>query len=154
MRIERRPSRRRHVAEAIAEGSLIALLTVGLIAGTAFAGKGGQSTKGGGKSTGTLSPVVLDGADAVANHGERLTFDVTTSATDRPFVSLWCWQGTNGVYNKSIGIFESYLFDPWFTLDSTYWADGAEANCTARLYYYDKRGNQKLLTTLDLMVAP
>jgi hypothetical protein len=38
-----RPSRLRHAAAAVAEGSLIALLAVGLLAGTAFAGKGGGS---------------------------------------------------------------------------------------------------------------
>ncbi len=37
-----------HVTQAVAEGALIALLVVGLIAGTAFAGKGGSGTTGGG----------------------------------------------------------------------------------------------------------
>ena len=52
-----------HSAQAIAEGALIALLVVGLMAGTAFAGKapagtGGHGHKGGGGSTGTATLVV------------------------------------------------------------------------------------------------
>jgi hypothetical protein len=145
----------RHSAKAIAEGTLIALLVVGLVAGAALAAKGGSGTGKPSRDTGsTMSVVVLDGSDATPNHTERVTFDVSTSATDRPFVQLMCWQGSTGVYNKSIGIFYDYLFDPWFTLDSSYWADGQTADCTARLYYYDKRGNQKDLKTMGVAVAP
>jgi hypothetical protein len=52
-----------HSAQAIAEGALISLLVVGLMAGTAFAarpaaGTGGHGHKGGGGSTGTATLVV------------------------------------------------------------------------------------------------
>jgi hypothetical protein len=52
-----------HSAQAIAEGALISLLVVGLMAGTAFAAKptgsgGGHGHKGGGGSTGTATLVV------------------------------------------------------------------------------------------------
>jgi hypothetical protein len=43
-----------HSAQAIAEGALISLLVVGLIAGTAFAARGGGAT-GGTSSSATLS---------------------------------------------------------------------------------------------------
>jgi hypothetical protein len=44
----------KHAAQALLEGALIAMLVVGLIAGTAFAGKGGATgNKGGGKTGGT-----------------------------------------------------------------------------------------------------
>lgn len=126
-----------------------------LLAGTGdvAAAKGGNG--GGGRTAGaTVAVVVLSGSDTVANHTERITFSVDTTATDRPFVELWCWQGTTGVFNNQIGIFDTYLWDPWLTLDSTYWTDGVEATCTARTYYFDKRGNQKNLSTIEVIVAP
>jgi hypothetical protein len=53
-----------------------------------------------------------------------------------------------------LATFSSYLFDPWLTLDSNYWADGVEAICNARLFYYDRRGRQIVLTTMTFPVAP
>ena len=140
---------RRSAAVLVVQGLAVLALAV-VPAG--LAGKGGN---GGGKpGGGTLSLVVLDGTDTVANHRERVTFDVSTTATDRPFVGLKCWQGSTGVYNSSIGIFPEYMFDPWFTLDSSYWTPGVEASCTARLYYYNKRGLQVELATMTFPVAP
>ena len=68
-----------HSLMALAEASLIALLVVGLIAGTAFAGKGG---KGGGKPTGGahsgtiwLAPLVVDNnGNGLPNRGDVVTF--------------------------------------------------------------------------------
>jgi hypothetical protein len=114
---------------------------------TAFAGKPG----GGGSSS--LSLVLMDGATQAAHNG-RITFNVSTTATDRPFVGLRCWQGTTWIYDAYVGYFPDAMFDPWFTLGSASWADGIAANCTARLFYYDRRGNQKLLTTMSFPVAP
>jgi len=152
------PARRRtrRLLGATAEAGLITLLVFGLIAGTALAGKGGNGGGGkpGGKTSTTVTVVVLDGADAVPNHTERVTFDVTTTATDRPFIQLMCWQGSTGVYNNSTGDFDTYMFDPWLTLDSSYWTAGIEASCTARVYHYNRRGQQIDLTSMDFGVAP
>jgi hypothetical protein len=99
--------------------------------------------------------VLLDSTDGQAHHGQRVTFDVSTTATDRPFVGLRCWQGANWVYDGYVGFFPTYMFDPWLTLgNANYWAADVEASCTARLFYYDKRGNQKVLATLDFPVYP
>ena len=136
-------------------GTISAALLVGLASGTTLAGKGGG--KGGGGQTsgsGTISLVVLDGTDGLANHRERVGFDMATSATDRPFVGVRCWQGANWVLDGYTGYFETYMYDPWVTLDSPYWTAGVEADCTARLFYYDKRGNQKVLATLDFPALP
>ena len=59
----------------------------------------------------------MDGATQAAHNG-RVTFNVSTTATDRPFVGLRCWQGTNFVYDGYVGYFPGAMFDPWFTLDS------------------------------------
>lgn len=139
---------------AVAEASLITLLVFGLIAGTTFAAKGGNG--GGGKPAGggSITLFVIDGADATPNHAERVSFHVATSATDRPFVGVRCWQESTWVLDGYTGYFDTYMFDPWVTLDSPYWIPAAAADCTARLFYYDKRGNQKVLATLDFRAQP
>ena len=113
------------------------------------AASAGKPAAGGG---GTLRLVLMDGATQAAHDG-RVTFEVSTTATDRPFVGLRCWQGSNWVSDGYVGYFPGAMFDPWFTLDSPYWADGVAASCTARLFYYDRRGNQKVLATMSFPVA-
>jgi hypothetical protein len=151
-----RPRRTRRILGAATEAGIITLLIFGLIAGTTLAAKGGNSGGGKGKpgASASMALVLLDSTDAVANHGERITFTVATTATDRPFVWLNCYQDGAGVFGSSIGLFPSFMFDPWFTLDSSYWTAGVEANCVARAYFYDKRGNQKDLASMPFNVAP
>lgn len=151
-----RPRRGRRFLGAAAEASIIVTLLFGLIAGTALAapanGKGGGGSKGG-KDSGSIVLIVLDGATK-ATHGGKVTFEVSASA-DRPFVGLRCWQGTTWVYDAYVGYFADYMYEQdWFVLDSPYWHAGTEATCTGRLFYYDKRGNQKVLATTDFVVAP
>jgi hypothetical protein len=137
--------------------ALIAAVAALAIAPAALAGKGGGGKPGGGGGGGggssSFSLVLMDGATQAAHNG-RITFNVSTTATDRPFVGLRCWQGTNFVYDGYVGYFPGALFDPWFTLDSPYWADGVQASCTARLFYYDRRGNQNVLLEQSFPVAP
>jgi len=124
-----------HSAMALAEASLIALLVVGLMAGSAFAGKGGGKG-GGGKPTagsGTISgPVLVDPADTVVNHGDFVRFNISTSSTTEPWVRLSCYQGGTLVAQGSEGYFERSLDDGVFGLYSPMWPGGA-ADCTARL---------------------
>lgn len=152
----RRSTDRRSARVVIAALALLVLVVTGA-AGTANAAKGGGGGKpggGGGKDNGSVSLVVLDGSDQVANHLERVGFEVATTATDRPFVGVRCWQGSAYVFDGYTGYFDSYMFDPWVTLDSPYWTAGQPADCTARLFAYDRRGNQKVLATVDFPVAP
>ena len=148
----------RHGTIALGRAAIVAAVVAALLFALAPAIGGGAdvlAAKGGGKqSTTSLAVVVLDGDDLTPSHGERITFEIQTTATDRPFVAVSCWQGSTGVYLKSIGLFPTYLFDPWLTMDSSYWTPGVPASCTARAYYYDKRGNQKDLATLGFAVAP
>jgi hypothetical protein len=147
-----RPSDRRPGRVVIAALALLVLVVTGA-AGTANAAKGGKG--GGGKPGGaSLDLVLLDSADGIVNHADRITFAVSTTKTDRPFVVVKCWQGEVGVFNSSIGIFPEYMFEPSLTLDSSYWQAGTEASCTARAYYYDRRGNQTDLATMVFPVAP
>ena len=123
----------------------------------AMAAKGGGRGGGGGNAgttSSSLGLVLLDSADGQAHHGQRVSFEVSTTATDRPFVGLRCWQGANWVYDGYVGFFPTYIGDPWLTLANMYWDPALDASCTARLFYYDKRANQKVLATLDFPVAP
>lgn len=151
------PRRRsRRFLGAATEATLITLLMFGLIASTALAAPGGKGEGGGGgkRAAGTIELVVLDGSDATANHTERVGFTVSTSATDRPFVGVRCWQGASFVLDSYTGYFPTYMGDPWVVLDSSYWAAGAEATCTARLFFYDRRGNQNVMATVSFAAAP
>ena len=143
----------KHSFEAIAEGALIAMLVVGLMAGTAFAGRGGG---GGGKppkpgtGTGTISsPVLVDTTDSVVNHGDFIRFNVSTSATTEPWVKLYCNQGGTLVAQGSEGYFERSLDDGVFGLYSPMWTSG-DADCTAKL----TKPDGSVLATTSFHVYP
>lgn len=146
-----RASRRRRLLGATLEAALIVLLCFGLIASTTFAAKGGVAGKGG--AAGTFSLVLLDSTDGIAHKNQRITFDVSTEA-ESPLVGVRCYQGGAWIFDAYVGYFDSYLFDPWFLLDSGYWVEGASASCDARLFSYDKRGREKVMATLTFPVAP
>jgi hypothetical protein len=122
---------------------------VAILAGTAFAAK----------PSSTLGLVVLppEGISAAAtsqpSHGDEITFDVSTNQTDRPFVSVRCYQGGTFVYDGWHGFFASYASDPIYTLASTYWTSGA-ADCTARLVYFASNGRERTLASMDFHVTP
>ena len=144
-----------HTLMALVEASLVALLIVGLIAGTALAGKGGKpgGGGGGGGTTGGGSLVVVDmDGDGVINYGDDVTFELTTSAT-RPFVSVNCYQGGAWVYAASVGYFASYPWDQWFTLATSSWPAGS-GDCTAQLYTSKDGIRINVLGTTTFSVAP
>ena len=122
-----------HSVQAIAEGSLVALLIVGLMVGTALAGgKGGGKPSGGGGGSLAVSMVVDGNGNGAPDHGDTITFSVSTSAA-RPFVSVNCYQGSAWVYSASVGYFADYPWSKDFILSASSWTGGA-ADCTARLY--------------------
>ena len=122
----------KHSGQAVLEGALVSLLVVGLMAGTAFAARGGGNGSGGSTTGGGSLALVLASGDTVANHGDTITFAVTTSAT-RPFVGLSCYVSGALVYQASVGFFPDYPWAQNFVLASNGWTAGA-ADCTARLY--------------------
>jgi len=128
------------------------LATVTTSAAVAEKGGRGHNYSGGG----SLSLVMVNDANGngLPNYGDSVTFNVSTTATNVPFVGLRCWQGTNWVYDAYVGYFPSYLGDPWFALVSNYWDPGLAATCTARLFYNDSRGREHVLATVDFGVAP
>ena len=133
-----------------------ALLVLALaLAPGAFAAKGGGGKGGGGSHTATSSMnlVLLDSTDGVPHHGQRVRFDVSTTATTQPHVSVNCYQGTELVYIAATGYYEGYAW-PWtqtMTLSSGAWT-GGDADCQAELYKLDNRGGRTVLARLAFHV--
>lgn len=129
-----------HSAQAVIEGALISLLVVGLLAGTAFAAKGGGGGhKGGGGTTGgsgTIAlhnPLVVDrNVNGTPNWNDVVTFDIATTATTQPWVHLVCKQSGTMVAQGWDGYFVGALGGRDFGLASPSWSGGA-ADCTAYL---------------------
>ena len=129
----------------------VALCTVALVTtSAALAAKRPSTTT----ASSSLTLVVLDPDSGGANWGEQVTFRVATTATDKPYVQVGCYQGGTLVYSSSAGFFDGYAW-PWtqiFTLKSSAWAGGA-ADCVAKLTYWDRR-RFRTLTSLSFHVYP
>jgi hypothetical protein len=126
-----------HMFMALLEGALVATLMVGLVAGTAFAAKGGGhgGKPGGGAGTGgTIALVMVTDMDGngTPNYGDAVTFNISTTATTQPWVNLQCSQ--NGVLMAQgwNGFFVGSITGRNFGLYSPQWTGGA-ADCTAYL---------------------
>src|SRR4051794_32203242 len=121
----------------IASMAAVSLLA---FAPSAYAAKGGGSSGGGGKPSGgsgsssiSLVMVTDQNGNGTPNWNDSIRFNVSTTATNEPHVSVQCTQGGTVVYNAQTGYYASY---PWpstqtFTLSSQAWSSGA-ADCTAR----------------------
>ncbi len=103
---------------------------------------GGGPSKG---STSTITgPVMVTdtNSDGLPNHGDVITFNESTTATDQPFVNLQCSQngvlvtdGWNGFFDGSLNTTRN------FGLNSGAWQSGA-ADCTVYLDKHVKSGQQ------------
>jgi hypothetical protein len=114
-------------------GSIVALL---VLAPAALAGK--PATGGGGKGgktppgTHTISLVLLESTDGLAHYGQRIEFNVSTTATNEPWVLLECYQGGALVSQGRAAYFDGALSGRDFVLASPKWT-GGEADCVAKL---------------------
>lgn len=124
-----------HSAQAITKSALVALLVVGLMAGTTFAAKGGGGKPGGGSTTGGLTVVVVTdtNGNGLPNWADQVHFTVSTS-NPYPVVSLTCSKDGVVVYGDSHPYYWPNIWDDpgIFTLSSLAWSSGA-ADCTAVL---------------------
>ena len=126
----------KHSTQAVLEAALVSLLVVGLMAGTAFAARGG----GGGKGkpppagSGTIALVMVTDANGngTANYGDVVTFNISTTATSEPWVNLVCSQNGVIVAEGWNGYFAASITGRNFGLYSPQWTGGA-ADCTAYL---------------------
>ena len=149
----RRPARtpRRAALASVALG-LVAVSTAAL-AGPAAAAKGGANASS--LDLVVVSSSVQAAADSSIDvaRGDEVTFTVKTSA-ELPFVGLRCWQGSEFVYDAYQGYFPGYYDQtPSFTLGSSYWAQGGDASCTARLIEWNRQGREVVLATTSFSVA-
>jgi len=128
------------------------LLVVLALAGAAFAGNGAGSNKSSSSSS-ISAPIVVSataGAASVgARYGDAITFAVSTTATDQPFVNLVCNQNGALVLNGS-GAFWSG--SPTFNLTSGAWGGGG-ADCTATLFMYVSSDKTKTLASSSFHVS-
>jgi hypothetical protein len=138
----------------------LAVLALALVPAVGLAAKGGNASAGGGGKPGgggsttgggTISlahPLVYDAnGNGLPNAGDVVMFDVSTTATDQPFVNLKCFQNGVLVANGWKGYFAGSLDTTWgFGLGSGAWQGGA-AECTAWLDMYTKQGWKQLAST-------
>jgi hypothetical protein len=147
----------RRLFGASAEALIIVSLVFGLLALPVLAARGGNGG-GGGKPVGggSLSLVLTAdaNADSLPNHLDSITFNIEQAATDVPMVGLRCWQASSFVHDGYIALYDASWLAKYFTLSSSYWDPALDATCTARLFYYDRRGGEKLLATTTFGVAP
>ena len=129
------------------------VLLVLALSATAFAAPGGNPGKPGGGNGGGDSTITLDQPQPVY-YGDVITFSVTTTKTDRPFVLLECYKGGALVYSSTVGLFQDW-YDEWgipdFQLESLAWNNG-DANCTATAQYQDSKYKMRTLATMQLTV--
>jgi hypothetical protein len=120
-------------------GALVACLAFGAMSGPSFAAKGSGGKPGGSTSSSSLRVVMVDDANGDGNPdwGDVITFDISTTDTTQPNVSLKCSQAGTVVYGAVAGFYPGYPW-PWtqqMSLSSTAWSGGS-ADCTAVLQKY------------------
>jgi hypothetical protein len=111
-------------------------LALAPVALAAKGGGGGSSGGSTGSSSSSLSLVLLNSTDGLPHYGQQVTFNVSTTVTTRPYVTLECTQNGALVYSNQVGYYPDYPWVQYFTLASSYWTGGG-ASCTARLEYWN-----------------
>jgi hypothetical protein len=127
---------------------IAALVLVLIVVPVAFAAKSGGRPPGGGGGTptSTITLHLLNSTDGLAHVGQLVTFDVSTTSTQYPWVTLYCYRSGSLVYKMSNGIFPTSLGED-FTLASNSWMSG-EADCTAYLQNWDNYSKHHSITNL------
>ena len=126
---------RKTPAVRIACSAAFLVLALALVP-AALAGKGGKPGGHGTTGGGSLALVMVADANlnGLPNWGDTVSFNVSTTATTQPHVSLQCFQSGVLVYTTQTGYYAGYAW-PWtqnMSLWSYAWTGGA-ADCTAYL---------------------
>jgi hypothetical protein len=133
----------------LAMATILATVTTGAaVAGKCEHGNNPHCSGGGsGSGDGTISLVLLESTDGLPHYGQKVTFDVATTATDKPWVELDCYQGGVLVYQDWRGFFDGSLTGQVFILGtSNAWQSG-DADCTAWLMTYTSKGWSEVVST-------
>jgi hypothetical protein len=136
------------IRKPIPAGAVLATVALVLslaLVPAAFAGKGGGVKGTSGSSTITGPVMVVDNnGDGLPNWGDTVTFNVSTTATTTPFVTLNCYQNGALVASGTKGFWDGSIDPNWnFGLSSPTWKSGA-ADCVASLEMQTKRGWSQL----------
>lgn len=111
------------------------------------AAKGGNGGGGGGGTT-----ISIDGWNPHVPYGEQVTFSVSTTRTDRPWVNARCYQDGGSVYGQWHGLFDGYGFEPVFTMGPTPSWSGGDAECVAEVGFFHRGSFRALASTSFLVV--
>jgi hypothetical protein len=128
---------------------IVALALALVLVPAALAAKGGGKPSGGGTTGGgTISLEVLTSpGDGLPHVMYKVTFNVSTTATQYPWVTVNCYSPSGAwVYHASNGIFPTSL-NQVFTLGSNTWTSG-DADCTAWLQNWDNYQKHGTITNL------
>jgi hypothetical protein len=119
----------------------------------ALAGKGKPGTGSTGSTSSSLAVamVVDQNGNSAPNWNDQITFNVSTTATVKPWVKLNCYQSGVWVSTSTAGFFPEYPWGANFTLSSGGWTSGA-GDCTATLYMVTSNGRTKTLASLSFHV--
>jgi hypothetical protein len=139
----------RRIAHAAQIGALVLALVLVPAALAAKGHGGGGNTGGTGTGGGTISLVLLNSTDGVPHVGQNVTFNVSTTATSYPWVTVNCYKGGSLVYKSSNGMFPTSLGQV-FTLASNSWMSG-DADCTAWLQNWDNYSHRGTIQNLASM---
>src|SRR5262245_8437900 len=98
----------------------LAVLALALVPAAGLAAKGGNAgaqgggggNPGGGSTGGDITGpfMVTDTNTPGLSRGDKVTFNVSTTATTSPWVNVNCYQGGTLVYGEWHGFFASYLY--------------------------------------------
>jgi hypothetical protein len=126
--------------------SAVAALCLAL-APAALGAKGGGASTGGTSSISAPRLVNDTNGNGLRNWGDTVVFDVSTTATDQPFVNVQCVQNGALVYNSWNGYFDGALNRTRnFGFSSPSWKSGA-ADCVAYLDMYSHNKWNTLAST-------
>jgi hypothetical protein len=133
--------------------TVIALVAVLALSTSAMAAPGGNGNGKGAKAAvnGNGGTIVLD--QSAPHFGDQVTFTVSTSSTDKPWVFARCYQSGVLVYDQRHGLYDDYRFEPVFTLGPTMKWTGGGANCVADLVQW-VNADPRVLATTQFDVAP
>jgi hypothetical protein len=109
---------------------------------------------------GTIERVLLDSTDGEAHFAQHVTFDITTTATVYPYVTLRCFQNGAVVSGETVAMWlDGGVITRTFALGPSIAWTGGEADCTATLedrddYYFSRNGKIIDLASTTFHVLP
>jgi hypothetical protein len=132
--------------KALTAAAILAVVA-SMLAGPAFAAKGGGG-KGGGKGRGqeTTAGYRVDLVEADPHLGGLVSFTFEADGVKEPRIQVMCYQGGEQVYGESGPAGNSFLLGGGWSL----WLErGGAADCVADLYYWDwNRNNEQVFVGL------